>query len=335
MSAILAFIYKNAWLYVLVLSALALVIALYRLWRMRRQNYPLEKDKTGLYRYHKETQFKKKDAYCEILDCETTEAKPKDARKVKKSEKKVIAVITFKGDMRAREHTTLANLVDEIQVNRDKISEVVVCVNSPGGMVPHYGHAYSELERIRHLGIDLTVCIDVVAASGGYLMSLPANKIIAAPFALVGSIGVIAFVPNIRQLLLKHDINPRTFTAGRYKRTVTLTDDASPEEISRFQSQLESIHLLFSAAVTKYRQQVNLEQVITGEHWTAVESVEKGLGLVDELGTSHEYLLKKNEESDLVFLSQKKSFWEEGFGLFSSSVADRIAEQFSSYQLPF
>ena len=320
---LLQFVYENAWFYVLVLSCFALLVVLWRLWRGRKRKFRLEQDKTGFYRYHKDSVFKKKDAYRAVLG--------PDGKKSRKAaeDRKAVAVISFRGDLRAKEHLALADLVDELQVNKDKISEVVVCVTSPGGMVAPYGHAFSEMERIRALGFDLTVCVDVVAASGGYLMSLPAHKIIAAPFAVVGSIGVMAFVPNLRKLLLNNDINPRTFTAGRFKRTVSLTDDAGPEEIARFQQQLDTIHAQFSQAVKKYRPKVDADNVTTGEHWTAQEALDKNLGLVDEIGTSHQYLLRKNEDQDLLFLTRKTHFWEDGLSLFASILADALEARLS------
>ena len=214
---------------------------------------------------------------------------------------------------------------------KDELDEIVVVVSSPGGAVPGYGHAYAQIERIRNLDLKLTVCIDVVAASGGYLMSVPADKIIAAPFALVGSVGVVAFVPNLHRLLTKNDITPRTFTAGKYKRTVSLFNEDTKEEEQHFQSQLEAIHRLFVEAVKKYRSQLNLAEVETGDHWTAQESIEKNLGLVDEIGTSHDYLLKKNLERDVVYLNTKKNFWDDGVGRFTSSLADNVEERVTSW----
>jgi serine protease SohB len=137
-------------------------------------------------------------------------------------------------------------------------------------------------------------------------MSLPAHKILAAPFAMVGSIGVVSFVPNIRRLLQKLNIEPRTFTAGNFKRTVTFTDDASPEEVDHYRQQLALIHAQFKTALKKYRPQVDVDQVATGEAWLASSTVEKNLGLVDGLRVSSDYLLELNREKCLVHLSRKK-----------------------------
>ena len=309
------------WLAVLVISIVAIIVLFLEFRRRRRGTYRIEQDTTGFWRYHKETQFERK------IAVERQKKISKKTRKERKElglENKAIAVLNFDGDIRAKQHRTLAALVDEVTLNQEHLSEVVIVINSPGGMVSTYGHAFSELERIRRSNLPLTVCIDVVAASGGYLMSLPANKIVAAPFAMVGSVGVMAFIPNVRKLLQNWDINPRTFTAGKLKRTVTLTDDASPEEVARFQSQLDSIHQLFLSVVRKYRPGAKMEQIETGDHWTAQESVDQELGLIDVLGTSNEYLLDQNKTKDLVFITQKRSLFDEGLGKFFSYAWDKL-----------
>ncbi len=325
------FIQEYAVLLTLILSILCLLLVFLLLRKSRKRKFAIEKDKTGYWRYHKETQFVKKDSYSSVIseDAEKKKKKKSDKKSESKkdSEETAVAVITFNGDLKAKQHGMLAELVDEIEINKKSFSEVVVCVTSPGGAVPQYGHAYSQMARLRNLEIPLTVCVDTVAASGGYLMALPANKIIAAPFALVGSIGVMAFVPNIRRLLEDWQIQPRTFTAGKYKRTVTLTDNATPEEVAHFQEQLESIHSLFSSAVKEYRTHVDVDLVTTGDYWTAQDSIKDELGLVDELGTANEYLLQLNKDKPLVYLSQKRGFLDGGLSFFTGHIADRIEER--------
>ncbi len=322
----------SAWCWVLLLSGAALVLLALRIWFSRSKSDSLERDKTGFLKYHKDTQLLLKQRYLDALkafDSEESKAASKEKTKIKKNERKAVAVLKFDGDLRAKQHTSFAKLVDEVVLNSKRFTEIVVQVDSPGGVVPTYGRLFAEMERLRTTNVPLTVCIDVIAASGGYLMSLPANKIIAAPFAFVGSIGVVAFVPNIRKLLTRLDINPRTFTAGRYKRTVNLTDDASPEEVAHFQSQLESIHEMFAEAVAKYRPGVKLDQVTTGDHWTAAESVRQELGLVDVLSTSGEYLLRLNRDNDLLIFGSKKNFFEESFFKISSRTIDAVENRIS------
>lgn len=265
-------------------AALALILLLVR---RKSSSQALKKDKSGLYKYHDDTQIKPKKAL-----------NPTSKKGIKK-----VAVIDFEGDTKASSRSTLSKLVDEISVNKKELAEVVVIVSSPGGMVPHYGHAFAEMERLRALEVPLTVCVNVVAASGGYLMSLPAHKIIAAPFSLVGSVGVVAFIPNIRELLTSWKVTPRTFTAGTHKRTVTLTDDGDPEREKHLKSQLETIHRLFLDVVEKYRPSAKIDVISTGDNWTAAESVERELGLVDEIGTSSQYLFDKNQQAELMFFA--------------------------------
>lgn len=290
-------------------------IIVFCIWRKNRGKCKLERDACGLWRYNKDSQFTRKVAYKCLLE-----------QAGAKAEKlKPLAVLTFVGDIGAKQYKSFGQLIDEVIINKSEIDEVVVVVNSPGGAVSPYGNVYSQMERVRDAGLKLTVCIDVVAASGGYLMSLPAHKIIAAPFSMVGSVGVMAFVPNLRGLLEDYNINPRTFTAGKYKRTVSLTDEATEEEVEKFKQQLNAIHRLFLEAVKKYRKDVKMEVVETGEHWTARESVELGLGLVDDIATSQQYLLEANRDRDLIILSQKRGFWEGGLlSRFVQGVIEKI-----------
>jgi serine protease SohB len=231
---------------------------------------------------------------------------------VQKTERRV-AVLDFKGDLKASERWGLSALIDEIVLNSGCFEEVLLKVESPGGAVAEYGFVYAELERIRERApkLRLTVCVDTVAASGGYLMSLPAHQIFAAPFAMVGSIGVVSFVPNIRKLLQQLKIEPRTYTAGNYKRTVTLTDDASEEDVAHYKQQLTLIHEQFKCALKKYRPHVDLDLVATGEAWLASSTVEKSLGLVDALRVSSDYLLELNRDRSLLFLTTSSR--ERGF----------------------
>ena len=229
-------------------------------------------------------------------------------KNLKKNKKKFVGVFEFDGDLKASARKSLSCFVDEIVFNRELIQEVVIKVESPGGSVSHYGHCMSEMERLRNAGISITVCVDTIAASGGYLMSLPAQKILAAPYAMIGSIGVMSFVPNIRKLLKKLDINPRTFTAGKFKRTVTLTDEAGPEEISHYQNKLEDIHHSFSSVVTKYRKDIIPDQVCTGDYWLAEETIAKDLKLIDGIQTSGQYLQDLNQNYHLVCLKEKKDW---------------------------
>ena len=323
----LEFVQEHAETLALGISLLSSLIALLVLRKRRKKSkIRLDKDASGLWKYHPDTDFSRKEAFAPKLDLEGGEESPD---KKSEEEAKPLAILSFRGDIKAKQHDSFAKLVDEVVINKESLSEVVVKVTSPGGMVSQYGHVLSEMERLRETGIPLTVCVDVVAASGGYLASLPATKIVSAPFAVVGSVGVVAFVPNFREFLNQYRIQPRTFTAGKYKRTVSMTDEASPEEVARFQGQLESIHRQFRDLVVRYRPQAKIEEIETGDHWTAKESVELGLGLVDELATSSDYLLRANRTRDLIELSQKKNMFEDGIGQLFAALGRRMMREFA------
>ncbi|MGL4900049.1 MAG: protease SohB [Shewanella sp.] len=200
-----------------------------------------------------------------------------------------VFVIDFKGSIDAAEVASLREEISAILAIAEKGDEVVVNVESGGGMVHGYGLASSQLDRLRQANIPLTVCVDKVAASGGYMMACVANKIYAAPFAIVGSIGVVAQLPNFNRLLKKHEIDYEQHTAGDFKRTLTVFGENTDEGRQKFQQELEETHLLFKAFVSKYRPELDLAKVATGEHWYGQQALE--LGLIDAVSTSDDVLM--------------------------------------------
>lgn len=209
-----------------------------------------------------------------------------------------VYVLHFHGDIRAsavellrREITAVLTLAE---AERD---EVVVCLESPGGMVHGYGLAASQLDRIRQKNIPLTICVDKVAASGGYMMACLGNRILAAPFAVVGSIGVVAQLPNFHRLLQRHDIDYEVLTAGEYKRTLTVFGKNTDEGRRKFQEELDDTHELFKDFVQQRRPQLDIGRVATGEHWYGQRALE--LKLVDELMTSDEYLATRARDAQV------------------------------------
>lgn len=212
-------------------------------------------------------------------------------------EKKVF-VVDFHGDIKASAVENLREEVTAILTIATPEDEVVVRVESPGGVVHGYGLAASQLLRIREKQIPLTICVDKVAASGGYLMSCTANKILSAPFAIVGSIGVVAQVPNLFRVLKKYDVDYKEYTAGEYKRTVSLLGEITDKGEEKFKAQLEDTHILFKGFVHKYRPHLNLSEVATGEYWYGEQAL--GKGLVDEIRTSDDYLLGLSEKHQIV-----------------------------------
>jgi serine protease SohB len=212
-------------------------------------------------------------------------------------------VIDFKGDLKA---TGVSSLREEISAVLDVATpddEVIVRLENHGGMVHEHGLAASQLARVRERDIPLCVCVDKVAASGGYLMACVASRIYAAPFAILGSIGVLAQLPNFNRMLDRHGVDFEMITAGKYKRTVTMFGENTDADRTKLKEELEDVHLLFKGAVSRYRPGLDLEKVATGEHWYGTRALE--LGLADELKTSDELLVERAGERDLYRVSYK------------------------------
>ncbi len=217
--------------------------------------------------------------------------KKPEKKKKDKTTKPSLYVIDFSGDIKASQVEQLRDEVSAVLSVATATDEIVVRLESPGGAVNGYGLAASQLQRLRDKEIPLTVCIDKMAASGGYLMACVANRIVAAPFAIIGSIGVVAQIPNFHRWLKKNDIDMELLTAGEYKRTLTLFAENTDKGRKKFQEDLEKIHQNFRNYVLENRQQIEIDKVSTGEHWLARDAFD--LRLVDALKTSDEYLNSK------------------------------------------
>lgn len=211
--------------------------------------------------------------------------------------KKRIYVVNFHGDIRASGVASLREEITAILTVAGDKDEVFVRLESSGGVVHGYGLAASQLMRIRDKNIPLTVSVDKVAASGGYMMACVANRILAAPFAIIGSIGVIAQIPNFNKVLKKHDIEYDQFTAGEFKRTVTMFGENTKEAKEKFKEEIEDIHVLFKDFIVQNRPDVDIASVSTGESWPGTRALERKL--VDELKTSDDYLLESSKEADI------------------------------------
>lgn len=227
-----------------------------------------------------------------------------------KSRKKRVYVLDFIGDTKASALSSLREEVTAVLTMAERTDEVVVRLESPGGMVHTYGLAASQLQRIRSHDIPLTIAVDAVAASGGYMMACIGNKILAAPFAILGSIGVVAQLPNFHRLLKKNDIDFELFTAGEHKRTVTMFAENTDKGREKFSEELEDTHQLFKSFVSDHRPQVNISEVATGEIWYGQRAIENKL--VDDIQTSDEYLMSMRKDADIyaITYTHKKSFQE-------------------------
>ncbi|MGZ0715531.1 protease SohB [Pseudomonas palleroniana] len=253
-----------------------------------------------------------------------SESKTEKKNSKKKPEAKPrVFVLDFDGDIKASATESLRNEITALLSLATPKDEVVLRLESGGGMVHSYGLASSQLARIRQAGVPLTVCIDKVAASGGYMMACIGEKIISAPFAILGSIGVVAQLPNVNRLLKKHDIDFEVLTAGEYKRTLTVFGENTEKGREKFQEDLDITHQLFKNFVSRYRPQLAIDDVATGEVWLGVAALDKQL--VDELQTSDEYLATKAKTAEVFHLhyAERKSL-QERVGLAASGSVDRV-----------
>lgn len=237
---------------------------------------------------------------------------------------KTIYVLDFDGDIKA---SAVAHLREEIStvISIAKAGdEVVLRLESGGGQVSSYGLAAAQLARLKQVGLTLTICVDKIAASGGYMMACTADKIIASDFGVLGSVGVVSQLPNFHEVLKKHDVHFEQFTAGEYKRTVTMFGENTDEDRAKYQADIDRIHELFKAFVAKHRPSLDVDKIATGEIWFGEDA--KNLGLCDEIGTSDAYLLEKMKTHNVFALhSRSKPTLAEKLGL-----ADQVSSSISS-----
>ena len=251
-------------------------------------------------------------------------AQRKKGEDTESERKPSLYVLHFKGDISASETVALREEISAIVQVAKPNDEVLLCLESPGGVVHGYGLAASQLMRLKQHNIKLTVAVDKVAASGGYMMACVADKIVSAPFAIIGSIGVVAQIPNIHRLLKKHDVDVDVMTAGEYKRTVTMLGENTEKGKQKFQQELEETHQLFKQFVSQNRPHLDVEQVATGEHWFGQQAL--NLNLVDEIMTSDDLLLQAMKEKQLIGVKYvvKKSLLQK-VGKQAEESADNIA----------
>ncbi|PUX21888.1 protease SohB [Cronobacter malonaticus] len=237
--------------------------------------------------------------------------------------KPTLYVLDFKGSIDAHEVSALREEVTAVLAVAKPADEVLVRLESPGGVVHGYGLAASQLQRLRERQIPLTIAVDKVAASGGYMMACVANNIVAAPFAIIGSIGVVAQIPNFNRLLKRNDIDIELHTAGQYKRTLTLLGENTEEGREKFREDLNETHHLFKKFVHSMRPSLDIEAVATGEHWYGVQAKEKGL--VDEISTSDDLIIARMAEREVVSLRymQRKRLMDRFTGSAAQSL-DRL-----------
>lgn len=277
-----------------------------------------DKSRLTLTNRSKQLKERQKELQLKLADPKKAKALKKEVKKEKKKSKKKFAdedkkrlfVLNFNGDIKASQTEDLKSEITYLLQAARPQDEVMLKLESPGGMVSGYGLAASELLRIKNAGLKLTVCVDKVAASGGYMMACVADHILTAPFAVLGSIGVVAQLPNFHKLLKKNDIDYEILTAGDYKRTLTVFGENTEKGRAKFIDQLEDIHQLFKSFVAQNRPQVDIDKVATGEYWFGHQCVD--LKLADGISTSEDFIFSKHKDFEVfeIETQKKKSFVE-------------------------
>ena len=249
--------------------------------------------------------------------------KAKITEQSEESEKSRLYVIDFKGSMDANEVEHLREEITAILCVANKEDEVLVRLESGGGVVHGYGLAASQLQRIKEKGLKLTIAVDKVAASGGYMMACVADKLLASQFAYIGSIGVLAQLPNFNKLLKKKDIEFEQHTAGEFKRTLTVFGENNDEGRAKFKEEIEEIHVLFKDFVQSQRPDMDIDKVATGEYWPGIKA--KSLGLIDDITTSDDYILSHYPAREIfsVKYAVKKNVAEK-LGMSAANVVERV-----------
>jgi len=240
--------------------------------------------------------------------------------------KRRIYVLNFDGDIAAEAVSSLREEISAVLTMAEKIDEVVLRLESPGGMVHAYGLASSQLMRLKNQEIPLTICVDKVAASGGYMMACLADRLIAAPFAILGSIGVLVQLPNFYRVLKKNEIDYEIITAGEFKRTLTQFGEITQKAREKVQEDVDVMHQLFKNWVKEHRPSVDIDKIATGETWVGKQSLE--LNIVDALGTSDECILNLCEEADVfeVEFEIKKSIQDKLGAVLENSIGRVITQ---------
>nr|WP_086939571.1 protease SohB [Thaumasiovibrio occultus] len=288
-------------------------------------------DKAVMKARHKEQKSKRK-AEAKKLEKDIKQAVNKG--ELTQERKPRTFVLDFKGSIDAKEVASLREEITAILAVAVVGDEVLLRLESGGGMVHAYGLASSQLDRLKQAGIKLTVSVDKVAASGGYMMACVADQIVSAPFAVIGSIGVVAQLPNFNKLLKKNDIEFEQLTAGEYKRTLTMFGENTDKAREKFQTELEETHELFKGFINEHRPKLALDEVATGEHWFGQQAAK--LGLVDKIATSDDLVVEacKNREVLAIRYVQRKKLAEKLAGASGEAVDTLLLKWISRGQRP-
>lgn len=224
-----------------------------------------------------------------------------ESKKIIAEKKKNIFIIEFNGDINASDTSKLKEIISLLNIEKIHVDEILLKLTSSGGLVNNYGLAAANLKRLKEKKIKLTIAVDLIAASGGYMMASVANTIIASPFAIIGSIGVIGIVPNLNKLLTNKNIEIEYHTAGEYKSTLSVIGKNSEEGRAKFIKSLENTHKLFKDFIKENRPHVDINTIATGEYWYGYDAL--NLNLIDKIQTSDEYIMEKLADSNIYEIS--------------------------------
>jgi len=270
------------------------------------------KDKLSIKHLNKKYSDHANEVHAEILTKKEfkslTKRKLADEKHKSQETKPTFFLLNFLGDMKASGVTRLSQEISTVLSVIKPGDEVIVRIESAGGFVHGYGLAAAELMRLRQRQIPLTITVDKIAASGGYLMACVGNKILAAPFSIIGSIGVLVQMPNFNRVLKENQVDFIQLTAGEYKRTVTMFGENTEAGKEKLKQEIEAVHQLFKNLIKENRPQVDVQKVATGEHWMGQQALT--LNLVDEIKTSEDYLFERCEHANIyeICYETKKSF---------------------------
>ena len=232
---------------------------------------------------------------------EKEEAKQQKNNTAEQERRRRVYVLSFDGDMEASGLDALRQEITAVLTMVEPRDEVMLRLESPGGMVHAYGLAASQLLHFKQKEIPLTVCVDKVAASGGYMMACVADRLLAAPFAILGSIGVLVQMPNVYRLLKKNDVDFELITAGEYKRSMTPFTEITEKGRDKVRQDVEDMHQLFKDWVVQYRPVVDIDDIATGDTWVGLQALDKKM--VDMISTSDDYIMQACEQADVYEVS--------------------------------
>lgn len=332
-----------------IVAMIILVIVVCAAVAARNRGEARDKGSLNVLKLNDEIERMKEELRAEVLDPDILKEEEQAERKKEKAERKKaraerkakgsdipaeperkrIFVLDFDGDTQASQVEELRHTITAVLTfARPDVDEVLLRLESPGGMVHGYGLAASQLTRLRKHRIPLTICVDKVAASGGYMMACIANRLLAAPFAYIGSIGVLVQMPNVHRLLKDNKVDFEMITAGEYKRTLTVFGENTAKDRAKVQEEIDEMHALFKNFIAEYRPSLNVSEVATGEVWSGAQALPKGL--IDGLDTSDEWLLDMSKDADIYAVSweHKRRFSERLAAMFEAALGKGVQQAF-------